>query len=398
MSDTIEVFISYSKQDKALRDGLLSHLRPLEGAGIITWHDRQILPGTQWDAEIKARLNAADIILLLISADFLATDYCTQVEIPEALRRHEAGEAIVMPVILRSCTWDLTPLAAIQAYPEKATPVVRWTHMDDAYTDVVRNVHLAATKITERRSQPQVEQERIQREQRRQAEEQEKLRQAEYLRQQQTAEKARLQQQELERQQLEQLNQSAARGQPLAPPQNPSPEATKRDYSQLEALLKAGKWKEADQVTAQQMCQVMGRQQEGWLRVEDIENFPCDDLRAIDQLWVMHSNGKFGFSIQKKIWQQCGSPTNNNKQWEKFGETVGWRSEKFMMSGRNWKWYSELTFSPSAAPRGHLPAFLGNGGDCLRGVFWEKRRDFEMKRYKLWCLSSLSRQCANSSI
>ena len=95
MSDTIEVFISYSKQDKELRDGLLAHLRPLETKGIITWHDRQILPGTRWDEEIRARLNAADIILLLISADFLNTDYCKNVEIPEALRRHEAGEATV---------------------------------------------------------------------------------------------------------------------------------------------------------------------------------------------------------------------------------------------------------------------------------------------------------------
>ncbi|UKO99944.1 toll/interleukin-1 receptor domain-containing protein [Nostoc sp. UHCC 0870] len=129
MSDTIEVFISYSKQDKELRDGLLSHLRPLEREGIITWHDRQILPGTEWDEEIKARLNAADIILLLISADFLATDYCIQVEIPEALRRHEAGEATVMPVILRSCGWKYTPLAKIQAYPEKAKPVVSWTYI-----------------------------------------------------------------------------------------------------------------------------------------------------------------------------------------------------------------------------------------------------------------------------
>jgi hypothetical protein len=359
MSNTIEVFISYSKQDKELRDGLLSHLRPLEGAGIITWHDRQILPGTRWDEQIKARLNAANIILLLISSDFLATDYCTQVEIPEALRRHKAGEATVMPVILRACAWKFTPLEAIQAYPEEAKPVVSWTYIDDAYTDVVNSVHLAATNIKERRSQQQAERERIQREQRRQAEEQERLRQAEQLRQQQ----------------------EAAKKQQLAPQQNQSLGAIKGNYIQLEALLKAGKWKEADQETARQMCQVMGRQTEGWLRVEDIEQFPCADLRAIDQLWVEHSNGKFGFSVQKKIWQQCGSPTAYNKKWENFGEAVGWRSRGLMGIGAEWKSNSELTFDTSA-PEGHFPVTtihhqlanrLGRYYDCLVEIRVEVR-------------------------
>ncbi|MBD2036221.1 GUN4 domain-containing protein [Leptolyngbya sp. FACHB-321] len=162
-NDTIEVFISYSKQDKELRDGLLSHLRPLEGEGIITWHDHQILPGTEWDDEIRARLNAADIILLLISADFLDTDYCTQVEIPEALRRHQTNDAIVMPVILRSCGWQYTPLARIQAYPEKAKPIKSWSDIDEAYTNVVDGVYLAATEIKKRRyQQRQAEAQRIQ--------------------------------------------------------------------------------------------------------------------------------------------------------------------------------------------------------------------------------------------
>lgn len=207
MSDTIEVFISYSKQDKELRDGLLSHLRILETKGIISWHDRQILPGTEWDEEIKARLNAADIILLLISADFLATDYCTQVEIPEALRRHEAGEATVIPVVLRSCTWDLTPLAAIQAYPEKAKPIKSWPDIDEAYTDVVRGVYLAATEIKERRNQEKVDQERIQQE-RLQTEKQEILNQGKQLCQQE-----------------EQFKQEAAKDWQPVPQQNQSPEA-----------------------------------------------------------------------------------------------------------------------------------------------------------------------------
>ncbi|MBI4783819.1 MAG: GUN4 domain-containing protein [Oscillatoriophycideae cyanobacterium NC_groundwater_1537_Pr4_S-0.65um_50_18] len=319
MSDTIEVFISYSKQDKELRDGLLAHLRPLETKGIISWHDRQILPGTRWDEEIKARLNAADIILLLISADFLNTDYCNQVEIPEALRRHEAGEATVMPVILRSCGWKYTPLAAIQAYPEKAKPIVSWTHIDDAYTDVVDGVYLAATEITKGRTQ--------------------KTQQAEQLRQQQAAEAER-KQQELANQQRQSIDTDDLRSD------------RNTNYKPLRDLLKAGKWKEADQETAKKMCEVMGRQEEGWLRVEDIEQFPCTDLRTIDQLWVKYSQGQFGFSVQKKIYLDCGGKPDGkysgDKIWNEFGDRVGWRVKG------EWIYYSDLTFDTSAK-KGHLP-------------------------------------------
>lgn len=298
MSDTIEVFISYSKQDKELRDGLLAHLHPLKREGIITWHDRQILPGTEWDEEIKARLNAADIILLLISADFLATDYCTQVEIPEALRRHEAGEATVMPVILRSCGWQYTPLSKIQAYPEKAKPVVSWTYIDEAFTNVTEGVYLAATEIKNRLSQRQ------------------------------QAEKRLIQQRQREGKNL-------------------SPDVFRGNYARLEGLLEIGKWKEADQETSDQMCRVMGRQQERYLRLKDIKNFPYADIHIIDQLWMKYSNEKFGFSVQKQIWQECGSPTEYYENWKKFGERVGW------IDGNLWR-YSNPTFNISM-PFGHLP-------------------------------------------
>jgi hypothetical protein len=107
------------------------------------------------------------------------------------------------------------------------------------------------------------------------------------------------------------------------------------DYTRLSELLQAGQWKEADRETADRMCEVMGRQMERWLRVEDIQNFPCTDLQTIDHLWGTHSQGKFGFSVQKKIWQECGSPTDYNQNWEKFGDRVGWRrgSKWLVLSG-----------------------------------------------------------------
>ena len=97
------------------------------------------------------------------------------------------------------------------------------------------------------------------------------------------------------------------------------------NYYKLRDLLAAKRWGDADQETAERMCEVMGRAEEGWLRVEDIERFPCKDLKIIDTLWVHYSQGKFGFSVQKKIWVECGSPTSYNDDWFRFCDRVGWR-------------------------------------------------------------------------
>ena len=133
-------------------------------------------------------------------------------------------------------------------------------------------------------------------------------------------------------------------------------------YAKLRDLLKAGHWKEADQETADRMCEVMDRQKEGWLRqkegwlrVEDIKNFPRQDLQNINRLWVKYSNGKFGFSVQKNIWQECGSPKDYNDDWKKFCDRVGWRVAGLLI------YYEDVIFDTSA-PRGHLPA-----------VFWKRR-------------------------
>jgi eukaryotic-like serine/threonine-protein kinase len=119
------------------------------------------------------------------------------------------------------------------------------------------------------------------------------------------------------------------------------------DYSKLHDLLKAGKWKEADEETYAVMSEVVSNHD--WLRVEDIDNFPCADLRTIDQLWVKYSNGRFGFSVQKRIYQGLGGTREYNQEiWEKFGEKVGWRN------GRHWCYYSDITFAPDGnLPMGH---------------------------------------------
>ncbi len=119
------------------------------------------------------------------------------------------------------------------------------------------------------------------------------------------------------------------------------------DYSKLENLLKAKEWREADEETARLMLKVAGREKQGSLDVQDIGNFPCTDLRTIDQLWVKYSDGHFGFSVQKRIWLECGGKVDYETEC-KLGDRVGWRKNG------SWVTYDERDFSLNA-PRGHLP-------------------------------------------
>ena len=124
------------------------------------------------------------------------------------------------------------------------------------------------------------------------------------------------------------------------------------DYSKLEKLLADGKWKEADRETLAVMLKAAGREKEGWLNTESIKNFPCTDLRTIDQLWIQYSKGLFGFSVQQGIWDSVGH------DYYKFGDRLGWR--KGMFFNKQWIYYSEFTFSLNA-PQGHLPSALHGG-------------------------------------
>ncbi|MEK0188593.1 GUN4 domain-containing protein, partial [Microcoleus anatoxicus] len=131
------------------------------------------------------------------------------------------------------------------------------------------------------------------------------------------------------------------------------------DYINLRNLLAAGKWKEADQETTKVMLKVAGREEEGWLDDSSIDNFPCEDLRTIDQLWVKYSQGRFGFSVQKKIWLECGGKVDYDTEC-KLGDRVGWRK------GGSWLNYENLTFNKQAQ-EGHLPYGGVVGGEGLGG-------------------------------
>ena len=148
----VTVFFSYSHKDEELMEELATHLRILENQGIIRgWHDRKILPGQEWNREINKNLETSDIILLLISAEFLASKYCWDVEIKRAMKRHEDKEAIVIPIILSPCLWHSAPFGKLQALPKDGVPVLdkSWHTTHDAFFNIAQGIQEAVKKITE---------------------------------------------------------------------------------------------------------------------------------------------------------------------------------------------------------------------------------------------------------
>jgi internalin A len=140
------LFYSYSHKDKALRDKLEVRLKILQNQGLIQehWHDRCIIPGTNWKQELDDNLEKADIILLLVSPDFLASDYCYEIEMTRALERYKAGEAIVIPILIRSgVDWNSVSFSHIQALPADLKPVTKWADPDDAWLDIEQGIRQA---------------------------------------------------------------------------------------------------------------------------------------------------------------------------------------------------------------------------------------------------------------
>jgi TIR domain len=147
-AEPVSLFCSYSHKDEALRKKLETHLSLLEDQGVIHgWNDRRIEAGTEWDGAINKNLEDAGIILLLVSADFLASRYCRDVEIARAMERHKVGTARVIPVILRPVDWHTAPFGKLQALPKDGKPITKWKNQDEAFTDVARGIREAAKSL-----------------------------------------------------------------------------------------------------------------------------------------------------------------------------------------------------------------------------------------------------------
>lgn len=152
---TIEVFCSYARNDEPLQQMLKTHLSSMQHRGLMLfWHDRQILPGIDWAQEIDEHLNRASLILLLLSADFLASRYCYGVEVKHALRRHAAGEARVIPIVLRAVEWQDEPIAALQALPNNARAITSWSNQDEAFADVAAGIRRVLLELSSKHYTP----------------------------------------------------------------------------------------------------------------------------------------------------------------------------------------------------------------------------------------------------
>src|SRR5215467_13543702 len=143
MKKSIEIFFCYARKDQQLLENLKFHLMPLQRAKLISmWYDADITPGTPWEEEIRKHLDTSELILLLVSSDFIASEYCYSTEMGRAMERHRRGEARVIPIILRPVYWQQAPFGKLQVLPTDAIPVTsrKWHDSDEALYDVTEGI------------------------------------------------------------------------------------------------------------------------------------------------------------------------------------------------------------------------------------------------------------------
>jgi hypothetical protein len=145
---TIKIACCYAHEDQPLLLKLKEHLAPLEHAGyIIFWADINIFPGEEWERELRTHLNTSQIILILVSSSFIASDYCYHQEMQHALQLHLHGKARVIPIILTPVRWQVTPLGALQALPQDAKPITAWRDKNEALINVAEGVERVVKEI-----------------------------------------------------------------------------------------------------------------------------------------------------------------------------------------------------------------------------------------------------------
>jgi internalin A len=154
-TQSLRVFCSYSHKDERLRDKLETHLKYLQRPGLIeTWHDRKVGAGWEWKKRIDENIRSCHIILLLVSADFIASEYCYDREMMAALERHDKGEARVIPVIVRDVNWETAPFAKLQALPKDGRAVAKWRPRDSAWKNVAAGIEKVVEEIRRKWRKP----------------------------------------------------------------------------------------------------------------------------------------------------------------------------------------------------------------------------------------------------
>jgi len=143
-----KLFISYAHEDELHLKQLTNRVKGLERQELIeSWSDNEILPGMDWDDEIKSQLADADVIIFLISPDFIASEYIHKVELKNAVKRHNESEVIIIPVVIRPCDFSSLEIKKFQALPKGAKPISKWEDKDDAWLDVLQGIKKVINNI-----------------------------------------------------------------------------------------------------------------------------------------------------------------------------------------------------------------------------------------------------------
>jgi hypothetical protein len=144
----ISIFYAYAQKDEALQKELGKHLSLLKRQGVVAdWHFRIISGGKEWQGEIDSHINKSKIILLLVSPDFLSSDYCYDIEMKKAMELHDSKAARVIPIILRPCDWQSAPFGKLQAFPKDGKPITTWPNCDEAFLNVAQGIRQVCREL-----------------------------------------------------------------------------------------------------------------------------------------------------------------------------------------------------------------------------------------------------------
>ncbi len=147
----VKVFISYSHADSEFMKEFKKHINPIvTNNGIELWDDGQLIPGEHIDISIRKKLLDADIVVMLVSIDYLNSYYCMDIELTESIERHEKGECRVVPIILRNCMWSQAPFKSLKALPDDGKPVNSFLNLDDAFTNVAKGFLRVVADVAEK--------------------------------------------------------------------------------------------------------------------------------------------------------------------------------------------------------------------------------------------------------
>jgi hypothetical protein len=302
MADSsLDIFFSYAHEDESLCLELIKHFSNLKNRGIISeWYDRKIMPGDEWDKQINLHLTSSrtKIILLLVSSDFMASSYCQSFEVKAAMKRHEEKTACVVPIILRPVDWHESSFHKLKALPKDGIPVTIWDNHDKAFLNIVEGIKEIIDDF-EFRTKSSLDGIKI---------------------------NSNIQDSSLGENTLT-LN---------------SEQENAKILREIESLLQSSEWKIADEKTSFLLCKFLNHSDDDLISVEEVHLLSCQILEEVDRLWVQNSHGRFGFSVQRKVW------ASSKEKEDLFYNKIGWKIKG------NWLGYNDLCFEIDG-PIGHFP-------------------------------------------